>query len=279
MFSGLKKGIVTHSSLYNNDGQQETNTGHHTTHHTNSLIFQPILSGDDSSIILSEECLIDTENQNDIPQDAPLYYKIGKLEPPSLFTNYHDDTSRNILDESFAKDIIWALANGIPENLDEDPLPLLGSWTLFQKGVYNADVPKSLIRYLPANETTPEYGTCKEYLDFLLDAMNYLEVPHLLVHADEQVYARIFHLIWKHKESYHNIIPLLGGFHQLPVLQRIFYKRHAVIGYKDWFVDAGTIAHRSAAQAIESRQYYRSMRVHKEAFDALAPRRIEDIIK
>ena len=155
MFSGLKKGIVTHSSLDNNDGQQETNTGHHTTHHTNSLIFQPILSGDDSSIILSEECLIDTENQNDIPQDAPLYYKIGKLEPPSLFTNYHDDTSRNILDESFAKDIIWALANGIPENLDEDPLPLLGSWTLFQKGVYNADVPKSLIRYLPANETPP----------------------------------------------------------------------------------------------------------------------------
>ena len=35
MFNGLKKGIVTHSSIDNNDGRQETNTGHHTTpiHH------------------------------------------------------------------------------------------------------------------------------------------------------------------------------------------------------------------------------------------------------
>ena len=55
------------------------------------------------------------------------------------------------------------------------------------------------------------------------------------------------------------------------------YMRHAVIGYKDSFVDAGTIAHGSAAQAIEGRHYYRSMRVHKEAFDALAQRRIKDI--
>ena len=41
LFSGLKKGTVTHSSLDNNDMRQDTNTGHCTTHHTNYLIFQP----------------------------------------------------------------------------------------------------------------------------------------------------------------------------------------------------------------------------------------------
>ena len=95
---------------------------------------------------------------------------------------------------------------------------------------------------MPANLDPPEYSVCKEYLDFLLDTMSYLEIPHIFVHADEQVYARILHLIWKHGESYSTIIPMLGRFHQLRVLQKIIFKRHGAIGYKDWFVDDGTIA-------------------------------------
>ena len=58
---------------------------------------------------------------------------------------------------------------------------------------------------------------CKEYLDFLLEAMDMLEVPDIFAHADEQVYARVLHLVWKHKDEYANIIPLMGGFHQLSV--------------------------------------------------------------
>ena len=46
-------------------------------------------------------------------------------------------------------------------------------------------------------------------------------------------------------------------------------KRHNIIGYKDWFVDAGTIAQGSSSQAFEGRHYFRSIRIHKEAFDAL----------
>ena len=45
VYNGLLKGHVTHSSLDNNDGRQETMTGQGTTHHTNSLIFQPLIKG------------------------------------------------------------------------------------------------------------------------------------------------------------------------------------------------------------------------------------------
>jgi len=41
------------------------------------------------------------------------------------------------------------------------------------------------------------------------------------------------------------------------------------LGFKDWFFDAGSIAAGSVDQAIEGRQYFRSMRLHKEGFDAL----------
>ena len=46
-----------------------------------------------------------------------------------------------------------------------------------------------------------------------------LEVPDIFAHADEQVYGRVLHLVWKHKDEYANIIPLMGGFHQLRVFQ------------------------------------------------------------
>ena len=67
--------------------------------------------------------------------------------------------------------------------------------------------------------------------------MSFLQIPHIFAHADEQVYARILHLIWKHGESYSTIIPLSGAFHHLRVIQKIIFKRHGVIGHKDWFVD------------------------------------------
>ena len=60
----------------------------------------------------------------------------------------------------------------------------------------------------------------------------------------------------------------MGGFHQLRVMQRLLYKHHDCKGYKTWCVDSGTMAGGSANQAFEEGHYYRSMRLHKECFDA-----------
>ena len=68
----------------------------------------------------------------------------------------------------------------------------------------------------------------------------------------------------------------MSGFRQLLVLQNIIYKRHACIGYKKWFVDS-KIASGSVDKTVERRHYYRFMRVHKEAFDAIVQARIESI--
>ena len=60
-------------------------------------------------------------------------------------------------------------------------------------------------------------------------------------------------------------------------MQKLLYKRHHCKGYMDWCVDAQAIAGGSAEQAFEGRHYYRSMRVHKECFDALIQYRIENL--
>ena len=64
---------------------------------------------------------------------------------------------------------------------------------------------------------------------------------------------------------------------QLRVFQKILYKRHAVFGYQDWYVDSGVIAEGSAENAFKGSHYYRSMRITKEGFDALSQMRISEI--
>ena len=48
-------------------------------------------------------------------------------------------------------------------------------------------------------------------------------------------------------------------------------------GLQDWFVDSENIYPGSVSQVFKGRQYYRSMRLHKEGFYVLVQRRVEDI--
>ena len=94
----------------------------------------------------------------DIPKSA-------RVGPPS-FPDFIDNENTDLLDTSFSKNIAWSMANGVPANA-EDNLPLLGSWTAFQKCVTNTLQSKSIIEYLPVIGQKPSYAVCKQYLDGL----------------------------------------------------------------------------------------------------------------
>ena len=183
--------------------------------------------------------------------------------------------SVNIVNESVNQDIAWAIANGVPS--EEESLPLLGSWTAFNRETTSVDQNASIVKYMPVIPEPPLYAVCKDYLETLKHIAEELNLDHIFAHADEQVYAQLAQIIWKHGEYYKNVIILMGGFHQLRVAQRLLYKHFGCLGYKEWFIDAGTIASGSADKACEGNHYYRSMRLHKEGFDALVQYRTEQI--
>ena len=103
------------------------------------------------------------------------------------------------------------------------------------------------------------------------------DIGHIYAHADEQVYARLAHILWKCPDTYQNVIILMGGFHQLRVRERMIHKRHGSKGYKSWWTDAGVIAMGSVEKAAEGGHYYRNMRLHKESFCALVQFRVESL--
>ena len=55
--------------------------------------------------------------------------------------------------------------------------------------------------------------------------MRDLDLDHIFSDGDEQVYARLAHIIWKEPELYRNIDILMGGFHELRVRQKTNKKK------------------------------------------------------
>ena len=61
--------------------------------------------------------------------------------------------------------------------------------------------------------------------------------------------------MWNHKDLYSKIVPIMGGFHQMRIFQRVIFKRYNCLGLQIWFVDSGKIAAGSVSQAFEGRHY------------------------
>ena len=84
-------------------------------------------------------------------------------------------------------------------------------------------------------------------------SINDLEIRLIYVHADEMVYSKLCHIIWKNPEIYKDIVILTGGFDKLRVKYRLTCKCFTYIITKEWYIDAGV---GSAAQAMEGHHYY-----------------------
>ena len=206
----IRRYIPLHSGIDNNDGRQDTVTGHGTTHHTNSLFFQREIN--------------DNSNTKRIPisvkhpgtTEIPPYYMGSIKTGPNPFSKHIDDPDNSLINIRFSEDILWSLVGGVLENLLIDPEEdICGSWTAFHRLSSNVELCKSIMEYLPVIPQAPDYGVLMEYLKFLLETTEDLNIQSIYVHADEAVYSKLLQLIWKHGKFDKKNIPLMGGFHQL----------------------------------------------------------------
>ena len=87
------------------------------------------------------------------------------------------------------------------------------------------------------------------------------------MHADEAVYSKL--IKWLNKGLYDKIFPLLGGFHTLLEKLKILHKNYGLLEIKDWWVEINGVAVDSAEKEAEGKDYCRSVRLHKQPFEAL----------
>ena len=174
-----------------------------------------------------------TELQNTSQQEIPPY-SIEILLSPPLFDEVNDTILQNLLQKRIEKDTAWAIAGGLPDK--EKRMPLLGSWTFFQKGTATEYMKKPKIEDFPTIAKSLEYPVWKIYLHYLVDIIEVLELPYIFVQAYEQVSARILHIILKHRDLYSKIIPIMGAFHLMRIFQSVLFKPYICLGLQDWLM-------------------------------------------
>ena len=117
----LKKGVPTHSSIDNIDEETESLS----LHFTNSNVYQPNAGGSNEG----DQTVSIERFHPGTTEEIPSYY-IGKLSVgPKLFPGYIDDTSDSLLQKRLSMDIIWSIICGIPNDIENEELPMIGSWT------------------------------------------------------------------------------------------------------------------------------------------------------
>ena len=87
----------------------------------------------------------------------------------------------------------------------------------------------------------------------ILQIADDLELGHIFSHADEAIYSKMLIISWMNQEKYDKLIPLMGGFHTILVNLKILFNKYGCLGFKDWWVDAGTIAEASVAPLLQKR--------------------------
>ena len=282
---GFINGKTIHVTFDNSDGKQQTLTGTDTTHHTTGTVFQISKSLEKTE---RREEIVQNNIVDDEKQDYGSY-KIprNRKDPPSFPDHIDEFENSPLIEESLKKDFAWALTNTIgteclmdvQRDFDNSNLEAIGSWTCFMKKVTSAVTNKCKLEYLPVVPFPPKDNVIKWYMDSILQMVDDLAINHVFVHADEAINSKMLIISWLHDGKYDKIVTLMGGFHTILVSLKILGKKFACLGLRNWWIDAGIIAEGSVDKAMDGRHYHRSVRLHKQSFEALLHFRIKQLTK
>ena len=196
-------------------------------------------------------------------------YKITKKVSPAPNTNFSHEKKDDLINWALHRDIAWVLTSAVGHHFQEEEQDPIGSWTNFMKKVTSSTTKKCFLDYLEVIPIPPGDNVCKWYLDTILKMIDDLGSDCVFLHSDEAVYSKIMMIKWAAEGKYDKIIALLGVFHTLIVKLKILYKKCGTLGMREWWVDSGAIVEGSSIKAADGRHYFRSMRCHKQSFEAL----------
>lgn len=269
--SSVPPGFVKHKFtvlVYDNiDFAEETLSGAGTTHHTNGIMIQ--LKKEEIPLLatIEAENMPRTSNRSFQPVQSEIapFYVTSKHGPDSL-SDESVSVSKclEIFNSSKTKDAAFIKMKSIQRE------PCLPGWTAFNINIANP-LPCSAIHYLPVIEAPPtDQSTIKH---ILVDAMNHadiLECDHVMVVFDQAIYSKAQQLRWTDKNIEQRLVLRLGEFHTVMSYLSAIGKRFKMSGLEDILIEANVVAPGSMNGVLSGHMYNRSIRAHKQLFEALS---------
>lgn len=191
----------------NIDFQEETFSGHNTTHCVNVIAIQN--SDMQPNIKLncrrSRKRALESQDSHLLP-----YQKRRKVDPEIIDTKIESPDERLQWQAGQLKDNIYYIMKTL-DTRESLPLP---NWTGFNTEIQNFIPQVSKITYLPLIDgNATDMATINTILHRSLELAYELEIPQVVIVADQAIYAKVQQIRWADVEFQERIVVRLGEFH------------------------------------------------------------------
>ncbi|XP_065185756.1 uncharacterized protein LOC135816485 [Sycon ciliatum] len=280
----------------NNDLNEETVDGKGTTHCTNTIVVQPILSSEGDGTWLpgaqGHERSRKRKRALDIQPEVFADIVCAKNVNPARRPGVTQQQLEGVMSDGDAvalNDFTWRrcrssrsgeLLDPVVEVLSDLPEQKVPSWSAFNALVSRKDVPpKSRIGYCPVMNASPtESSTVYALLTKCLRRCQNSDLSFTLIVFDQAIYAKAVDIVTQRGEEFAPIVLRLGAFHIACTFLAIIGKRFRDAGLLDLLVESGVAGTASASSALDGRHYNRGMRFHKIASEALERLRWKEFV-
>jgi hypothetical protein len=273
----IPRGIVPYTagrliigSLDNIDVQEETIDGKNTFHSTQLVCWQRGPAGGTpmNSKIGREKALKKDQLERLHQLDRAKVYAGNR--PTPVFANDSMATVEEMTRQSgeakksHAMNLIWVLSRYESSNHQ------VPSWTAFNETCSTNDPPVTTIGVLPILQAHADQNDTVVTVINRFRKMNHsLGQKYTIIAGDQPLYSRGKELIWANQEDYGDVIMLLGGLHVSFNFLKVIGQHMENAGLDDILVEAGILAEKSVSAAMDGKAYYRAVRAHTLAYEAL----------
>ena len=262
----IKPNVQVTLAYDNIDRLEETLSGGGTSHRVNGIIIQPRVFGP----LPFMQCSLNEEKRKlgpieiEEPRLLPIYNAGKRVGPP--LRRYVEINDQTLKQEVNKKNLLWLLTRAHCASNQT-----VASWTGFNIQVRDeVKVTSDEVGYLPTlNAPATELSTVHEVLCQSQLIRRSLGLESIVVVFDQALYAKATEIIWKHRDTFSEVIPRMGAFHTLCTLLNIIGKRFQDAGLRDLCIESGIIAEGSVEKLLLGKQYNRAVRFHKLLYEAL----------
>ena len=291
--SNITTGIFIQAAADNNDINEETLDGKHTTHATTLVLYQKGQFGPQPK----KKALVEhTRKRCAFPTPAVCqsmleYSTFGKKPPVKDFICavkkewYLKDSA---LDASASRmDLAWALVRMLPTKLFEVELcPMqadqqkVPSWSGFNAMVSHPPASITKVGNCPMVKGSPtDASTIFTVIKLVQKMMASLDQQYSVITFDLAIYMKAKEIQWRNPREFSDVVIRMGGFHIALNFLAVIGKMFEESGLADLLVESGVYGFNTATKLLKGKSYNRGVRGHKLVMEALVRLQWQEMCK
>lgn len=268
-----KPGRLILSSCDNIDVLEETIDGKNTFHCTQMVVWQrgpaPAPQQTNAVVKIKRPKALDKKRLIQLHQLDHAHMPPGTRPSPVFGTECEIDVYswRDKSDErtnAKQQNLAWLLIRG------EDKDHRVPNWSEFNRLISDVDPPVTTVGMLPILQAPADTNdTMTTVLNKFGSISRTLGQRHTVLIADQPLYSRAKELVWANPDKYKDVVVVLGDLHICFNFLKVIGQHYDSSGLDDVWVESGLFAQNSTEAMLNGKAYYRAVRGHLWAYEAL----------